>query len=180
MAGSNPRAIYWDTCIFLAWLKNEGNSPEEVGGMREHRELFMSRQIRLATSVLTITEILQSSLPDTAREKLLALEGRTNFRYVQASTGVARLAHEIRDYYYRLDDLNATVSTADAFHLASAIVTPGCSELYTLDGRNGHKTDKQGNRTLIPLSGKIAGKHDLKIATPSTGDLSLLDSLGHE
>lgn len=181
MPGSKRRVIYWDTNIFVAWLQGENNLPEEIGGIREHRELLGNREAYLATSVITVTELLQSSLRPDARKKLLELEGRKNFRYVEAGLGVARLAHEIRDYYYRLNDNLPPVSTADAFHLASAIVTPNCNELYTFDGRNGKRTDRRGeNRTLIPLSGKVAGKYDLKIAPPSTNDLSLLDSLGHD
>jgi hypothetical protein len=125
-----------------------------------------------------MTEVLQSSLSADAKEKLSAIEGRRNFRYIDASMGVARLAHEIRDYYYRLDDDLPTVSIPDAFHLASAIATPGCRELYTFDGKSKRK-DKV-NRTLIPLSGKIAGKYDLKVAAPSTADVTLLDLAGHE
>jgi predicted nucleic acid-binding protein len=180
MAGSRDRTIYWDTNIFLAWLKGEANTPEEIAGMREHRDLVVRREARLATSIITVTEILQSTLKVAARDKLLALTGHRNFRYVEVNPGVAWLAHEIRDYYYRLDDGLPTVSAPDAFHLASAIVTPGCRELYTFDGKNGKLTDDSGNRTLIPLSGTVAGKYPLTIAVPSTPDVTLLDSLGHE
>lgn len=182
MAGARRSVLYWDTNIFLAWLKGEDNPPEEVGGIREHRELFNRRKVGIATSTITVAEVFQSSLSNEARQKLLEMEGRRNFRYVEAGIGVARLAHDIREYYCQLkDDVHpATISTPDAFHLASAIVTPGCSQLYTLDGKNGKKLDKERNRTLIPLSGKIAGKYDLTVAVPSTASVSLLDLQGHE
>lgn len=182
MAGARRPVLYWDTNIFLAWLKGENNPPEEVGGIREHRELFNRREVGIATSAITIAEVFQSSLSDDARRKLYEMEGRRNFRYVDAGIGVARLAHDIREYYCQLKDEvhPATVSTPDAFHLASAIATPGCSQLYTLDGKKRNKLDKDGNRTLIPLSGKIAGKYDLTVTVPSTASVSLLDLQGHE
>lgn len=63
MAGTNP-VFYWDTCIFLAWLKNETTrKPGEMDAVTDCLERFKKRELSLVTSVLTITEITVAKIP---------------------------------------------------------------------------------------------------------------------
>lgn len=63
MPGSGPPVYYWDTCIFLAWLKNEQRPAGEMDGVSAAIERFNRGRIRLMTSVLTYTEATIAKLP---------------------------------------------------------------------------------------------------------------------
>jgi hypothetical protein len=71
------------------------------------------------------------------------------------------LAHDIRDYYIirAQEHGGKTLSTADAIHLATAILYRA-DEFHTFDERGSAK-----NLGLIPLSGNVGG-HSLKICKP--------------
>jgi hypothetical protein len=62
MAGVDP-SYYWDTCLFLAWIKDEERPSGEMDGVREVIERFKRREAKIVTSVLTAVEVLQSRLP---------------------------------------------------------------------------------------------------------------------
>lgn len=182
MSGKKPRIIYWDTCVFLAWLQGDKKPADEIGGMRAHRELFYKRKAYLATSVVTISEVLQSSLDNEGRRKFQDLFSRPNFRKVQVNQGVAQIAHNIRDYYYR-NRTNGlpTVSTPDALQLASAVYLEGCYDFYIFDANDVQPSGKyKGKRGLVPLSGTIASEYKLTISQPKINDPQLLDLQDHE
>lgn len=148
---------YWDSCIFLAWLKNEANELIVVEGMEETAKDVDSGTIHLVTSVVTITEVLQGRL-DISQKKLFDdFFKRKNVHRVELTLRTATLSHEIRDYY---DQQGTVLSTPDCQHLATAIIYKA-NEFHTLDGSGKKKKGK-----LVPLSGKIAGKYNLTICQP--------------
>ena len=55
MAGNSP-LYYWDSCLFIAWLKDEQRKTGDMDGVREVIEQAKRRKVRLMTSVLTLTE----------------------------------------------------------------------------------------------------------------------------
>jgi hypothetical protein len=76
---------------------------------------------------------------------------------------IARIAHDIRDFYARRNDGLPTLTTPDALHLATAIAYE-CAAFYTLDAKN--RPDK--NRSLLSLSGGlVAGRYRLEVAKPT-------------
>ena len=158
MAGADP-IYYWDTCLFLAWIKDEQRPTGEMDGVREVIQRFKRREVRIATSVLTQVEVLQSSLPAGVGHLLVDLMKR--IVRIGMDTKVASLAHDIRDYYAarKGEHGGKTLSTPDAIHLATAI-------LYRVD--EFHTFDNDGDSKslgLIPLSGNVGG-HKLVICKP--------------
>ena len=158
MAGSNP-LYYWDTCLFLAWLKDEQRKTGEMDGVREVISRQRRREIRIATSVITQIEVLQSKIPAGIGPLFTDLLKR--LIRVSVDSKVAALAHDIRDFYIKRASEHGgrTLSTPDAIHLASAI-------LYRVDAF--HTFDEKGNAKnlgLIPLSDNVAG-HRLMICKP--------------
>ena len=158
MAGADP-TYYWDTCLFLAWIKDEERPSGEMDGVREIIERSKRREVRLVTSVLTLVEVLQSRLPvgmDTLFSGLMKRIIRLGM-----DSKVASVAHDIRDHYMsRTAEFGGkTLSTPDAIHLATAI-------LYRVD--EFHTFDRDGSSKslgLIPLSGNVGG-HRLIICKP--------------
>jgi predicted nucleic acid-binding protein len=147
MPGANL-LYYWDTCLFLAWLKDESRASGEMAGVREVIERAKRRDCRLMTSVLTSVEVLQGKIPagfDTLFDGLLRRMNR-----VGLDTKVAGIAHDIRNHFTIAG--STKLKTPDAIHLATAILYRA-DEFHTFD------------ETLIALSGDVAG-HRLTICKP--------------
>jgi predicted nucleic acid-binding protein len=166
MDGNKPR-IYWDTNIFLAWLKNEKREdPADMQGVMEAVRLFDTGKMIVVTSVVTIVEVLQTDLsPEVATKFESITQQRPNDLYMaNVDPKIARLAQEIRSYYKNIqeDPNQALLTTPDAIHLSTAILL-GCPSFYTFDGSNPNK--KRG-LPLLPLSGQIAGQYDLQVIKP--------------
>lgn len=158
MPGDNP-LYYWDTCLFLAWLKDEERKTGEMDGVRELVERCRRREVRIMTSVLTSVEVLASKIPVGFYNLFTGLLKRIN--RVSKDIKVAAIAHDLRDCYSaRQEEFgNKTLSAPDAIHLATAILYR-VDEFHTFDE---HGTGK--SLGLIPLSGNVAGNR-LTICKP--------------
>ena len=158
MAGNSP-LYYWDSCLFIAWLKDEQRKTGEMDGVRDVIERAKRREAKLMTSVLTLTEALSSKIPvgmDTLFANLLKRISKQGI-----DTKIATLAHDLRDYYVQksVEHEGKTLSSPDALHLATAI-------LYRAD--EFHTFDERGSRNhlgLLRLTGNVAG-HNLTICKP--------------
>jgi predicted nucleic acid-binding protein len=139
MPGADP-LYYWDTCLFLAWMKDEHRKSGEMDGVREIIERQKKRDCRIMTSVMTTVEVLQGSIPagvDTLFAGLMRRVAR-----VGVDTKVAQMAHDIRNHYQKSD--GNKIKVPDALHLATAILHRA-EQFHTFD------------ETLIALSGDVAG-----------------------
>lgn len=158
----NEEAYYWDSCILLAWLKDEtSRKPGEMDGVREYIERLKRREISIMTSVITFTEVYRAKLPVGTDSLFEDLFKRTNVGKIGVDVRIARLARDLRDYY-AADPAKygaKTLSGPDSIHLATAV-------LYR--AKEFHTFDERPNRTslaLIPLSGDVGG-HKLTICKP--------------
>jgi len=155
--------IYWDACIFLAWLQNDQLDPGVMEGIEETAKLVANNQAILVTSIMTRTEVLDSRMPKVAQDKFDNLFKRRNVEWINHDERVSKLSHDIRDHY---DQRGVKLSSADSVHLASAIIYEA-DVFYTLDGSGKKKKGK-----LLPLNGNVAG-HRLRIEKPYQKQLSL-------
>lgn len=163
MSGSKP-VYYWDTCLFLAWLKNETTrKPGEMDAIADMLERFKKRQISLITSVLTTTEISIAKIPAGTESLLEDVMQRPNFTRVAVDIRVAKLARDLRNWYITrsAEFNNKTLSVPDAIHLATAI-NYRANEFHTFDGKDSNKQNTLG---LLPLSGNVGG-HSLIVMRP--------------
>jgi predicted nucleic acid-binding protein len=135
MAGSRL-IYYWDTCVFVAWIKDEQRPSGEMDGVREVIDRAKRREVILFTSVLTTTEVLQSKLPAGMETLFTGLMKRIEQKSLDIK--IARLAHDLRDHYARraAEFENKTLSTPDALHLATAIMYRA-NEFHTFDASRG-------------------------------------------
>ncbi len=157
----NKPIYYWDTCIFIAWLKGEVRPNNEMEGVRYIAEEVHKDNAFLITSNMTQSEILQCTLDENARKLYTSFFKRRNVREVATDNRVWSLTHNIRDYYQQQKNIDnlPTLATPDAVHLASAIIN-NVNEFHTFDTKNTSK-----RRALIPLNGNVAG-HKLIICKP--------------
>ncbi len=169
MPGSGPPVYYWDTCIFLAWLKNEQRPAGEMDGVSAAIERFNRGRIRLMTSVLTYTEATIAKLPAGVDRLLEDAMQRPNMAKVGVDIKIAKLARDIRNHYLGTSIDGFTVSVPDSIHLATAILYRA-DEFHTFDTRDQQKYRSLG---LLPLNGDVAG-HRIRICKPSTQQLELV------
>ncbi len=162
MSGSEE-AYYRDSCLLLAWLKDEtSRKPGEMDGVREHIERVKRREIAIMTSVITFTEVYRAKLPVGLDALFEDLFKRTNVGKIGVDIRIARLARDLRDYYAADPGKygGKTLSGPDGIHLATAV-------LYR--AKEFHTFDEKSNKTslpLIPLSGDVGG-HKLTICKPA-------------
>lgn len=154
MPGGDP-IYYWDTCLFLAWLKDEERKAGEMDGVREVIERAKRREVKLITSVLTSVEVLAAKIPAGMDTLFSGLMKRMNRQGMDVR--VASLAHDLRNHYAMKG--GKTLSTPDAIHLATAILCRA-DEFHTFDQEGSSRS-----LGLIPLSGDVAG-HRLIICKP--------------
>ena len=163
----NRPVIYWDTCVFLAWIKDEKRRHEgEMAGVYAvSMEVFKKRLI-LMTSVVTKAEIQQASLTPEQLERFNKIFDLSNIRAVEVSEGVATKAGQLRHYYKSIGDGKPGLCKDDSYHLATAIIYK-VAAFHTFD-----RADKKNCRGLLGLNGDVAG-YPLRIVKPQTAQGSL-------
>jgi len=150
VAGSEP-IYYWDTCLFLAWIKDEERKSGEMDGVREVIERAKRREVKLVTSVLTMVEVMEARLPVGMETLFSGLMKRVN--RLSMDIKCASVAHDLRNYYElkKAENDGRILSLPDAIHLATAILYR-VNEFHTFDNDGDKKS-----LGLIPLSGNIGG-----------------------
>jgi predicted nucleic acid-binding protein len=161
--------IYWDTCIWLAWIGNENRKPGEMEGIQEDVRRFDAREITIVTSALTWAEMFKAeeAFGVRAKQRLTRFFNRPDVVKVAADLPVTRLAAEIRAFYQaqQLKDGLPTIALGDAIHLSSAILYR-VRAFHTFDENDSAKPSKP-KRGLLGLSGNVAGRA-LVIRKPPT------------
>jgi hypothetical protein len=148
--GKRP-VIYWDTCILLAWIKDETRQDDQMQGLIQVAQGVTRNKIDLITSVISRVEIFESTLTEGQKQRYVDLFKRSNCIQLGVTGPVAdrasRLRHESRQQSRSGNQV--LLSVPDAVHLASAILHKA-AEFHTFDGV---RDDKRSVK-LIPLSGK--------------------------
>ena len=162
MPGTNP-LYYWDTCLFLAWLKDENRKSGEMDGVREIIERAKRREVKLMTSVLTPVEVLSAKIPagmDTLFKELMKRMNRQGM-----DIRVASLAHDIRNHYALKNE--KIPKTPDAIHLATAILYRA-NEFHTFDEQLiGYSGNVGGNKLIVCKPESKRPQFDLQKPDPS-------------
>lgn len=154
--------IYWDACIFIAWLKDEKRPHNEMDGILECVTRVEKNEVRLMTSVTTRTEVFEADLTAAVKAMYTRLLQRRNVQQVDADLRVTNLARELREYY---NSGKRKLTQPDAIHLATAIHYRA-DAFYTFD--NGNK----GDLGLLELDGNVAGR-PLHICKPPVSQIRL-------
>lgn len=128
---SGKSIIFWDTCITLAWLKDEKIWPLPVlKGMKDVADLVSANDAYLLLSTLMRVEIFMGRLTTEEKQKFSSLLRRSNVREVAPDMRVTDRASAIREYY---NTRGNKVAAPDAIMLATAVLYKA-DEMHTLDG----------------------------------------------
>jgi hypothetical protein len=160
---SHGRSVYWDSCIFFAWIKQETCWPEDIiKGIEQTIEQTYAKRIVIVTSVATLTEILQSQMKPEDKDRYQKLFGHPQLQLMDVDRRIAAQAAVIREYYdTRAFDVQpdgtvvktgSVMSLGDSFHLATALHYD-VDEFQTLDGAGKRKRRVD----LLKLNGSVAG-----------------------
>jgi hypothetical protein len=163
-----PRLIYWDTCVFLAWIKGESCWPEDVTkGIEQIVEQNAAKEVILVTSVITLAEILQANLTVEQKDKVAGIFRNPTLQLIDVDRRVAGKAATIRAAYdsrtFNPDGAvksGSIMGMGDSIHLATAVHFE-VHEFQTLDGAGRRKR----RFDLLTLDGNVAGAR-LAIKTP--------------
>jgi predicted nucleic acid-binding protein len=146
--------IYLDSCIIIAWIKNEARPDREMEGVEYCFGRINNNEIKAITSENTIGELLPGTFPSGAYDHFMrTVFKRRNFEFVITDRRILFLAQEIRNYYESLKK----IKLSDAIHLATAIHYKANS-FYTFD-----------EKRLLPLNGNVAGYNLLICKPPLSG-----------
>lgn len=134
MPASNPRCIYFDACVLLAYIGNEAGRADVVEALLEDGR---KNQIQIVTSVLTITEVAfgaqerDAGLTPDGEAKIDTLwQPASPITLVDVSEATTRAARGlIREAKSKGA---ARVRPFDALHLASARLV-GVEEFFTYE-----------------------------------------------
>ncbi len=151
---SGKPVIYWDTCVFIAWLKDEKDKwpPAIWQGIEDVANLVQIGQAILVTSTLIRTEIFLGTLTLEQKQKFAGILRRKNVQEVAPHMRITDRASTIREKH--------RIKTPDAIHLATAILYD-VDEMQTMDGW--HEDGKRDG--LLALSGNVA-EYKLVITEP--------------
>ena len=160
METSRIELVYWDACIFLAWLRDEKRPNNEMDGVEWAVRRIMKGQLRILTCATTRQEIIATKIGDEAEKKFSAFLDHKFVNFKDIDYPTSKLAGEIEEYYRKNEKAgsNKGMTPKDAQHLASAIVH-GVDAFHTFDEGN------KGGLNLLGLDGNIAG-YPLKICKP--------------
>jgi predicted nucleic acid-binding protein len=140
MSGTKTKIYYWDSCIYLAWIKGEdshGRQYKEALRQIAH-ENFEGKNI-IITSTITQIEVLDAKLTDEQKEQFRkTFRSQTHIQY-DVDPPIAQKARQFREQ--TLNHISGKkLSTPDAIHLATAAIY-NAAEVHTFDdGQKDKKT----------------------------------------
>ena len=148
MTGTKRRVHYWDACMYLALLKGEtSHGKQHVESMVQiSKDNFENKNV-IITSVITLTEVLSSSLTADQEEAFSKTFKATNHTLYDVSYSIAKKARELREAFLKHSS-GRKLATPDAIHIATAMVYQ-VDEMNTFD--DGQKEKKHVG--LLELNG---------------------------
>src|SRR5579871_5628814 len=143
--------IFWDTCVFIAWLNDETIWPSDVlRGIKDVADLVNSNEAHLVVSSLMRTEIFLGQLKLENKQKFSDFLRRSNVHEISPDMRITDRASSIREYY---NIRGNKIKVPDAIMLATSILYR-VDEMHTIDG-----LDPMGikHTRLLALNGNVAG-----------------------
>ena len=159
--------FYLDSSVLIAWLTDENRPNYEMHGVYECFErIEIGEAIGVVASIIWYEVILDNYDEEKAQQFKTLLSGR-RVQEVGVDTRVGRLSGELRQYYIKQhkQDNQGRLTSLDSQHLAAAIHYK-VDAFYTFDdGKKPNREDGGKSRSLLSISGNVAG-HDLTVCKP--------------
>ncbi|MGH8003742.1 MAG: type II toxin-antitoxin system VapC family toxin [Limisphaerales bacterium] len=160
MPPAKPK-YYWDSCIFIAWIKDEKRSPGEMEGLAQIVNEVDDEKAVLMTSTISLVEVLAGDLTEEQKERYESSLKKPTIVSITPDARISAEAGRIRDFYRKK---GWSVSLEDAIHLVSALLWKA-DELHTFDEKllrfNG---DVMGRALRVCKPQSLQGALDLKVS----------------
>ena len=133
---SGTKIYYWDACAYLAWLKNEeaAYGKDSIDALGKIIKENFERKAEIATSTITIIEVLSSSLAEEQEKRFRASFRPTNHVMYDVDPPIAFKAREFRERLLK-DVSGKKLPTPDAIHLATAVICRASAFITFDDGK---------------------------------------------
>ncbi len=160
------KIYYWDSCCFLALIKNELREPGQMNGLIQVQEQFDRNECTIMSSVILRMEVLKGKWDDKHTEIFNGMLKRRNMQEIEINSEITQFATEIREFSFNQssESKKPKLSVPDVLHLATAIILEA-NEFHTFDGCG-------NNKGIIDYNHNVAG-HDLLIKMPFLDQQSL-------
>ncbi|GAG85132.1 unnamed protein product, partial [marine sediment metagenome] len=110
------RRYYWDTSIFIAWIKDEERSnPQDMRGLADVVYEIQEGNVQLVTSVITTTEVFTGDLDKRQKKRFDSLFGRPSIVRINVTQSIADTAKILREEC-KLSRIS--LKSVDSLHLA--------------------------------------------------------------
>ena len=150
------KIYYWDSCCFLALIKDELRESGQMKGLEQVQEHFDKNECKIISSVILRMEVLVGQWNDKHTEIFDDMLKRRNMQEIEINSKITKLAMEIREFSFNQPQ-SPNLSIPDVLHLATAII-------FKADGF--HTFDGCGkNKGITDYNHNVAG-HDLLIKMP--------------
>jgi predicted nucleic acid-binding protein len=152
---SSIELIYWDTCIYIAWLMDEKRPNNEMDGVYESARKIKEGHQGLVCSPIVTAQLYKIKMGQQVMATFDKFLKRRSVRYVNFDHLAGSLTSEITEFYSIKGE---RMDTIDAQHLAISV-------LYNVDAFYTFDKGKRSGIDLLSLSGNVAG-HNLTICKP--------------
>ena len=146
--------FYWDSSVWLAWLRDEQRPGTEMEGVADCLERVSTNEVLLMSGDIMRLEAVKDRIPAAKLPIFEAFTRRRNVHIVNCLTDprIGSLLADIKSFYRKLDskDGRGELTDFDATHLATAIHYKATA-FHTFDGGG------KGARGLLELDGNVAG-----------------------
>ncbi|MBI2165560.1 MAG: PIN domain-containing protein [Chloroflexi bacterium] len=149
---------YWDTCLFIAYLKDSVDERPAVDTVDALLRSAQKRERLIVVSTLVLAELRHRPIYDETRYRTIRDIFYTSRSYVRVVVLNPRLA----DLASTIGAEHNNLSPMDAVHVATAL-TEKVDALLTLDGKHEHGRRRTGD--LLDFNEQI-GNPPLKIQVP--------------
>ena len=116
MVSETRELIYWDSVVFIDWLKGPKASSERIQPIRSVIDYVEQGTHKLVVSTVLYVEVLTSHMSGDAKQKFQDfMKNRRKVEIIAVDVPIAKKAQEIRN--------NTRLETPDAIHAATAIIS---------------------------------------------------------
>lgn len=138
---SDPPAVYWDACVFIARIRRE---PGRIDLLEELTDLAVNGGLLIVTSTIVRAEVIKGAdltqTTDEQLEQILEFFENPGIEVRQFNWFLSGDAARLRKKH--------GLDTVDAIHLATALEHDAITEMHTYDGDLLDLNEKVGNPPL--------------------------------
>lgn len=132
MSGAKSKVFYWDSCVYIAWLKEElTHGKQHLDAVAQILHENADRKNIITSSTITLIEVLACRIGDE-NERLFRRSFQTQDHIAyDVDSAIALKARQLRENCLG-HPTGKTLATPDAIHVATALIYKA-DMLFTFD-----------------------------------------------